>query len=79
MFQAYELLLAVSVLHNLGWLHRDIKPANVLVDGNGRLEHWLACCCIVIESTTTEAQARRLWGLLPKPCGGRHGLQLTKA
>ena len=42
MFQAYQLLLATSALHDLGWLLRDIKPGNVLVSDDDRLEHWLA-------------------------------------
>lgn len=33
----YELLRAVSTVHNLGIIHRDIKPGNILIDEYGHV------------------------------------------
>lgn len=37
-FYAMEMVLAVEVLHNMGFLHRDLKPDNMLLDKNGHLK-----------------------------------------
>ena len=36
-FQA-ELVLAVDVVHNLGYIHRDVKPDNMLITAKGHVK-----------------------------------------
>jgi serine/threonine protein kinase len=33
-----ELVMAVSVLHSMGYAHRDLKPDNILIDWDGHLK-----------------------------------------
>lgn len=33
-----EMIMAVHVLHKMGYIHRDLKPANFLIDGKGHLK-----------------------------------------
>jgi len=37
-FYVAEMCMAVTVLHQLGFIHRDLKPANFLVDATGHLK-----------------------------------------
>ncbi|UXI17092.1 general transcription factor IIH subunit 5 [Sarcoptes scabiei] len=36
-FYATQMILAISALHDLGYIHRDIKPHNILIDSTGHI------------------------------------------
>lgn len=44
-FYAAEIIKAISVLHDMGYIHRDIKPDNILLDkdGHARLADFGSC------------------------------------
>lgn len=33
-----EMIMAVHVLHKMGYIHRDLKPQNFLIDAHGHLK-----------------------------------------
>jgi serine/threonine protein kinase len=37
-FYAAELIMALDVVHKMGFIHRDVKPDNLLIDASGHIK-----------------------------------------
>ncbi|GCB61617.1 hypothetical protein scyTo_0011345 [Scyliorhinus torazame] len=58
-FYLAELALAISSVHELGYIHRDVKPDNVLLDASGhiKLADFGSCLCLGTEGQVSTARA----------------------
>ncbi|XP_072345968.1 myotonin-protein kinase [Scyliorhinus torazame] len=58
-FYLAELALAISSVHELGYIHRDVKPDNVLLDASGhiKLADFGSCLCLGTEGQVQSARA----------------------
>jgi len=68
-----QLLEAITVLHNNGYIHRDIKPDNLLIDGRGNIV--IGDLGIVALASTPDHELA--W--YHDTCQGDHGTRLFMA
>jgi serine/threonine protein kinase len=54
-----ELVMAISSVHQLGYIHRDLKPDNVLLDWEGHLKLTDLGLCKKVSGGTAPLQGRR--------------------
>lgn len=53
-FYSAQIISAISVLHDMGYIHRDIKPDNVLLDSHGHARLADFGSCIKVSNVTTD-------------------------
>ena len=61
-FYVKEIMLAIEVVHKIGYVHRDIKPDNVLLDASGHVKLADFGTCTKIIDERGRAKARDLIG-----------------
>ncbi|XP_054154350.1 serine/threonine-protein kinase Genghis Khan-like [Oppia nitens] len=53
-FYTSQIILALSSLHEMGYIHRDVKPDNILLDSNGHIRLADFGSCIKVSNVKTD-------------------------
>lgn len=56
-FYAAQIILAISSLHDFGYIHRDIKPHNILIDSSGHIRLADFGSCVRASAVNSETSA----------------------
>lgn len=56
-FYAAQIILAISSLHDFGYIHRDIKPHNILIDSDGHIRLADFGSCVRASAVNSETSA----------------------
>ncbi|KAI5169637.1 hypothetical protein PAEPH01_0874 [Pancytospora epiphaga] len=54
-FYAAEIFMAITAMHEQGWIHRDLKPDNILIDSEGHIKLGDFGSCIRMKDRMAES------------------------